>query len=74
MTNLPDGCIEFYWLVTIETDHGRRITCDGTMPADTRHHTRMSTTRAVMDSLRKKHGGFTVLCFELAPNSLAGLA
>lgn len=73
MTDLPPGCIEFYWLATIQTDDGRQITCDGTMPADTRHHTRMTTTRAVLKFLGEKHGGLTVLFLHLEPNALTPL-
>lgn len=74
MVDLPEGCFDFYWLVTIKTNDGVRITCDGTIPADAQHHTRMSTARTLMNQLREEHGGFTVLAFDLQPNSLIGLA
>jgi len=63
--------ITFYWLATILTDDGRRITCDGTMSANPNEHTRMSTTRAVMQHLKGIHGGLTVLFLSLEPNEIS---
>lgn len=69
--HLPPACVEFYWLATVRTDDGRQITDDGTVPADTRHHTRQSTTRAVLDCLKGRYGGLTVIFLYLEPNTLA---
>ncbi|MFD8365686.1 hypothetical protein [Streptomyces hygroscopicus] len=62
--------VTFYWLVTIQTDDGRRITTYGTTPVAPGTHTRMTTTRAVLDSLKDQYGGFTVLCLYLEPNDI----
>ncbi|WP_435279306.1 hypothetical protein [Streptomyces sp. 1222.5] len=64
----------FYWLVTIETTDGERITCDGTMPASPGIHTRMTTARALMDELKARHGGITVCFLYLEPNNIAAPA
>ncbi|MDX2697589.1 hypothetical protein [Streptomyces ipomoeae] len=69
----PDA-ITFYWLATITTDDGMRITCDGTMTAVPGTHTRMSTTRAVMQHLKDLHGGLTVLFLSLEPNDISATA
>lgn len=67
----PPDAITFYWLATITTDDGMRITCDGTMPAVPGTHTRMSTTRAVMQHLKDLHGPLTVLFLSLEPNDIS---
>jgi hypothetical protein len=65
------NAITFYWLATITTDDGMRITCDGTMPAVPGTHTRMSTTRAVMQHLKDLHGGLTIAFLSLEPNEIS---
>jgi hypothetical protein len=72
-TTQPDA-ITFYWLATVQTDGGMRITCDGTMPAVPGTHTRMSTTRAVMQHLKDLHGGLTVLFLSLEPDEISAPA
>lgn len=62
--------VTFYWLVTIETTSGKQVTCDGTMPAVPGQHTRMSTTRAVMNHLKDMHGDLVVLFLLLEPNDI----
>jgi hypothetical protein len=66
--------VTFYWLVTIQCDDGKQISCDGTMPAVPGTHTRMTTTRAIMDDLRERHSSFTVLFLYLEPNEISAPA
>jgi hypothetical protein len=66
--------IAFYWLATIITDRGKQLTCDATVDAIPGAHTRMSTTRSVMDFLRERHGEFTLLFFSLEPNEISAPA
>ncbi|WP_322501801.1 hypothetical protein TR631_33765 [Streptomyces rochei] len=68
----PDT-VTFYWLATIQTDDGHRITCDGTMTAVPGTHTRLSTTRALLADLKERHGGLTVLCLYLEQNDISAL-
>lgn len=62
--------VTFYWLATIATDRGKQLTCDATIPVTPGVHSRMSTTRAVMDFLREKHGEFVLLYLYLEPNDI----
>jgi hypothetical protein len=71
---VPPNAITFYWLATIETDDGIRITCDGTMPAVPGTHTRTSTARAVMQHLKDLHGDLTVLFLLLEPDEISAPA
>lgn len=66
--------VTFYWLATIETTRGVQTTCDGTMPATPGAHTRMTTARAVMDFLKKRHGELVVLFLYLEPNEISAPA
>lgn len=70
MTAATQTTVTFYWLATIETDQGKQVTCDGTMPAAPGTHTRMTTTRAVMEHLKEQHGDLVVLYFLLQPNEI----
>lgn len=70
----PPNIVTFYWLITIQCDNGKQLTCDGTMPAAPGTHTRMTTSRAIMDDLRERHGSFTVLFLHLEPNAISAPA
>lgn len=71
---MPESVITYYWLATIETDAGKRVTCDGPMPAVPGTHTRMTTTRAVLKHLREQHGGLTVLFLSLELDAITPAA
>jgi hypothetical protein len=66
--NLPAGCIDMHYLITIETERGERVTRTGCMPADPRVHTRETTVKALIDGLKEQHGGFIVLCLSMDAN------
>ncbi|MFE7073784.1 hypothetical protein ACFU96_27225 [Streptomyces sp. NPDC057620] len=70
----PPSVVTFYWLITLQHDNGLQLTCDGTMPAVPGTHTRMTTSRAIMDDLRERHGTFTVLFLYLEPNEISAPA
>ena len=68
--NLPAGCIDMHYLITIETGRGERVTQTGCMPADPRVHTRETTVKALIDGLKGRYGDFAVLCLSMDANTL----
>jgi len=68
--NLPAGCIDMHYLITIETERGEQVTRTGCIPADPRAHTRETTVKALLDGLKGQYGVFTVLCLSIDTNKL----
>ncbi|MFG2872928.1 hypothetical protein [Streptomyces sp. NPDC048338] len=64
--------VPHHFILTVQTDDGRMVTQDGTVPVVPGIHTRMATYTTLREQVGEHWGlsRFTVLFFSLEPNQL----